>query len=489
MGGRRDPAAIRAGKVGAAFRSRERIWGQPHPRSANPSTLRDGEPGAWDSPQILSQFLRIPREKGQGDRCVAPIGLLSRGARLAGIDGRMSMVDTEVMFQHYLGGSSVGPGGRESRREWMERIVGAAMVLPAVSSVPVWADSTSGKSERTRWSMPGLYPGRVIAVHDSRSIVEGRYQREPVQEMIRRGMMELTGAPDWVAAWRTFFQPGEVVGIKLNPVSLPYVISAPEVVREIIAGLGAAGIVYKDIVVYDRYKSQFLEAGFDKWVPEGVRSSWATDYVDNTQQKIAGYDPEHWMDMQLTLPGYSFENERARRSYAAQFITKQVDKLVNLCLLKHHQSAGVTIALKNLSHGLVNNVSRSHSSAMLNACGAFIPASVSTPVIRNKTVLHICDAVQGLWHGGPVMRKEAAKFVWEPKRMYFSTDPVAMDKIGWEELDRKRTAVGMKPLAEAPMDDFSRFVRMQPEHVDIAGALGLGVAERSKIDLREIRLA
>jgi len=29
---------------------------------------------------------------------------------------------------------------------------------------------------------------------------------------------------------------------------------------------------------------------------------------------------------------------------------------------------------------------------------------------------------------------------------------------------------------------------MQPEHVDIAGALGLGVADRAKINLREIQL-
>jgi hypothetical protein len=73
--------------------------------------------------------------------------------------------------------------------------------------------------------------------------------------------------------------------------------------------------------------------------------------------------------------------------------------------------------------------------------------------------------------------------------MYFSTDPVAMDKIGWEVLDKKRVAMGMKPLALAEMDQFSQFVRMQPEHVDIAGALGLGVADRTKIDLREIQLS
>ena len=393
---------------------------------------------------------------------------------------------------HYWSEPGAGRGEqgahRETRREWLERMLAAAVVLPVSALVPAFANSTYGKSARTKWSMPGLYPGRVVSVQDGRAIVEGKYQREPISAMMRRGMTELTGAPDWVAAWRSFFEPGELVGIKLNPVSLPWVISAPEVVHEIVAGLEAAGIPRKNIVLYDRYKDQFLQAGMDKWAPEGVRTSWATDYVDNVQQRIDGYDPDHWMDMQLTLPGFGFDNERARRSYAAKFVTREVDKLVNLCLLKHHQSAGITFALKNLSHGLVNNVNRSHSSPMLNACGAFIPTSVSIPVIRDKTVLHIGDAVQALYHGGPVMKPEARKFVWEPKRMYFSTDPVALDKIGWGELDRKRVAEGLKPLSEAPKDAFSGFVRMQPEHVDIAGALGLGVAQRDKIDLREFRI-
>ncbi len=375
---------------------------------------------------------------------------------------------------------------RESRREWLERILAGALLLPGALLVPAFANSTFGKSRRTRWSMPGLYPGRVVSVRDERAIVGGKYQQEPISDMMRRGMVELTDAPDWQSAWRSFFEPGEVVGIKLNPSSLPYVISAPEVVSEIIAGLEAAGIRKNDMVVYDRYKEMFFKAGFDKWVPDGVRISWAADYFDNVQQRMDGYDPDHWMDMQLTLPGFSFDNEHARRSYAAAFITREVDKLVNLCMLKHHQSAGITFALKNLSHGLVNNVNRSHSSPMLNACGAFIPASVSIPVIRDKTVLHIGDAVQALYHGGPVMKKEATKFIWEPKRMYFATDPVALDKIGWEQIDLKRAAMGMKPLAEAPKDEFSGFVRMQPEHVDIAGALGLGVADRDKIDLKEL---
>ena len=161
--------------------------------------------------------------------------------------------------------------------------------------------------------------------------------------------------------------------------------------------------------------------------------------------------------------------------------------MVNLCLLKHHQSAGVTIALKNLSHGLVNNVSRSHSSSTLNTCGTFIPNIVDHPIIRKKVVLNICDAVVAAYHGGPGRKVE--KYVWSPNAMYFSTDPVAMDKVGLKAIDEKRKAMGMLSIAAAKPDADSTFLNMQVEHIEIAGALGLGVYDDKKIDVRRVKLA
>src|SRR5260370_11665003 len=93
------------------------------------------------------------------------------------------------------------------------------------------------------------------------------------------------------------------------------------------------------------------------------------------------------MDRALRMPGYDATNLTACRSYAAQFITKEVNKLINVPVLKDHQSAGVTLALKNLSHGLVNNVNRTHPTPSLNACGAFIPAGGARPGICPKAVL------------------------------------------------------------------------------------------------------
>src|SRR5208282_6777468 len=117
----------------------------------------------------------------------------------------------------------------------------AGIASGGAKSFALGAQSQS-KAEKTKLSMPGLHPGRVCAIENPAVLVSGKYQAEEVQKMMRRGMMELTGADGWVDAWRQFFEPGDVVGIKVNPVGQPVVVSDATVVREIIAGLEAVGI-------------------------------------------------------------------------------------------------------------------------------------------------------------------------------------------------------------------------------------------------------
>lgn len=362
------------------------------------------------------------------------------------------------------------------RRQFVTSMLAAA----AVSNRTVLAAATG------KLGIPGPYRGRVVSVHHPAGIVSGQYQAEPVRQVMRKGLLELTGAPAWQDAWRVFFEPGDVVGIKLNPVGRPHVISAPEVLHEIIEGLKQAGVKNSDIVVYDRYRREFLEAGFDKWLPEGVRWAWGTDQPHQFQLDMDGYDADQYMEMALVLPKADVADRHYRRSYVAKFLTKQVNKMVNLALLKHHQSAGITLALKNMSHGLVNNVSRSHSSRTLNTCGAFIPAVVDLPVIRQKVVLHILDGLKGAYHGGP--GRKVGKYAWEHNTMYFATDPVAMDKVGWKVIDAKRAEKGMLPVAVAKPDEDSTFLNMQPEHVEIAAAMGLGEFDDKKIELKQFDL-
>jgi len=132
-------------------------------------------------------------------------------------------------------------------------------------------------------------------------------------------------------------------------------------------------------------------------------------------------------------------------------------------------------------------VARSHLSRTANACGVFIPAIIDHPLFRQKVVLNIIDGIKGAYHGGP--GRTIGKYLWEHQTLYFATDPVAVDRVGWTVIDNKRGQMGMPPLALAPADEVSVFVRMQPEHVELAGALGLGESDEKNIQLKSISLA
>jgi hypothetical protein len=209
----------------------------------------------------------------------------------------------------------------------------------------------------------------------------------------------------------------------------------------------------------------------------GVRWDAAVPRFDGVQLGIEGYDPHVFLDLPLVGRGiHDPADPRARRSHVALIVTKKVNKIINVPVLKDHGTGGVTLALKNMSHGLVNNVSRTHAHATMNACGQFIPAVVALPAIRSKVVLHILDGLRAVYEGGPSAEE---RYVWEQKTLSFATDPVAMDRLGWEWVDAKRKEKGLPPVGESKWQDTCF---RQPEHILFAGALGLGEADRGKIE-------
>jgi hypothetical protein len=359
------------------------------------------------------------------------------------------------------------------------------LLVNSVAAAAAAAIHSQSRAATPKPGMPGPFPGRVVAVEHPGSIISNTYQAEPVRQMMQRGMRELTGAPSWIDGWRTLFEKGDVVGIKVSPVGGKNLSSDAVVLHEILAGLKEAGVPTKDILVFNRYREETIAAGIDKWLPRDIRWDAASEKYDEWQHDMGGYDADHYMEMALIKPGEDFNDVHMRRSYVARIVTKQINKFINLPVLKHHQSAGVTICLKNMSHGMVNNVNRSHTTPTLNACGIFIPSVVSLPVIREKATLHICDAVKASYHGGPGGR---AQYIWEHKTMYFGTDPVALDKTGLKVIDAKRKEVGMLPLSLAKPDNDSHYLNCQIEHIEIAGMLGLGVFDDDKIDVKRFSL-
>jgi hypothetical protein len=104
--------------------------------------------------------------------------------------------------------------GGMTRREWLVAMAAASLSVPRLTL----AAQTTSKISPSKFGMPGLLPGRVVAVSHPGSIIGDQFQREPIRKMIEEGMLDLTEAPDVTAAWRLFFEKGDVVGIKLTPV-------------------------------------------------------------------------------------------------------------------------------------------------------------------------------------------------------------------------------------------------------------------------------
>src|SRR4051812_29251303 len=115
--------------------------------------------------------------------------------------------------------------------------------------------------------IPGPYPGRVIEVQHPGLVQGVGRDREAIKKTLDLGMCSLTGAPHPVDAWRRFVSPGESVGIKVVPNGFPGAHTSPELVLEVIDNLKAAGIQLKDMVVFDRYRREFLQAGYQKVLP------------------------------------------------------------------------------------------------------------------------------------------------------------------------------------------------------------------------------
>ncbi len=345
--------------------------------------------------------------------------------------------------------------------------------------------------------IPGPYPGRVVEVRNPAMIRDGVKNREAIKTAVDRGMVGLTGADDAVSAWRTFFEPGDVVGIKMNPVGNPLANSSSELMLEVIDGLKAAGVKTRDIVVFERYREEFIGAKMHEAVPDGITWGGLSQKYDESQlllrwdgqDEVAGYDPDEFIELELVAKNADPRDDRTRRSHLGLLVTRRVNKMVLLPVLKDHGSAGITGALKNMSHGLVNNVARSHSGHDMNVCNQFIPQVVTHPILRKKCVLQILDGIRGVYQRGPFGGDP--KFVWEYNGLFFATDPVAMDRVEWQIIDAERKKRGLPPVAatgKSGIDPFGTeaFDMRQPQHVSLCGSLGLGVANPSKIDHKVI---
>ena len=360
----------------------------------------------------------------------------------------------------------------------------ASLGQPATPPIEVHGIPTSKPSPL---GIPGLFPGRVVEVSHKDSISGNRVSQPIIGRMLNEGMKELTGETSPAAAWQRFIEPHDVVGIKINPSGAPVCYSSPEIVREIVAALRSIGVPAQNIVVFDRYAYEIEMGSYQALIPAGTRLVG----IECGAFDASRYDFDVYCDA-------DFFGESETRSFLAKIVTQELTKIINIPTMKDHSAAGVTGCLKNLGYGCFNNVARTHQEPY-TFTDPFIGYLCSTEPLRSKSVLNIMDGMREVWHGGPLTSNW--DFVSEAKTLFLGTDPVGVDTVELEAIEKKRREEGAISVWDNDPNtlttnsgefyrnpDKNLFFR-QPGHIAAAGKLGLGVSDLKLIDHRQLRLA
>jgi hypothetical protein len=384
-----------------------------------------------------------------------------------------------------------------SRRDFVRIGAASAVAGGIVLGVPSMADAQQPaippppetniddfmKVPKGKHALPGPFPGRVVEVKDPRSLVDETIDAKVVSGMFERGVRRLTGK-DMAESYGLFFEPGDVIGIKVNPVGPPLINTHIELTQAVVAWLIGNKVPPDHIVIWDRFDYMLKDAGYtpDRF-PKGVRveglqtmdetgNTWkdakgnhvSLDKFDQEvfyyAKGVVGKNVRGYKDDEFYLNQHVFNGEY---SYFGKLLTKQLTKIVNLAAFKN-TGAGISMATKNLGYGSVCNTGRLHAPLFFNVCTEVLAA----PVVREKLVLNVTDGLRGQYDGGP---DKNAQFVYANHSLYFATDPFALDMICHRQLVAKRKEMGIA------VNENPRFT----EYLHYAERLGLGVANPEKI--------
>ena len=295
-----------------------------------------------------------------------------------------------------------------NRRDFLKQCFTGVAVLRASGTMGLLAPAQQAASAKSR-----VVIARDDLLRGTGSTVDSRR----MLGLLDRAMQTLCDRDHAVEAWSKLVRPGDKVGLKVNTLGGRGLSSNLQLIEAICGRLQEAGIKASDIVVWDRDSDELERAGFRIAMGGSGVQCFGTDRVD--------YEPE------LVVHG-------SVGSRVSRILTQRCNVLINVPVLKDHDGAGVTIALKNM-YGVIHNPNKYHP----NGCNPYIADLNMLPEIRTRMRLTICDATTAQYEGGPAYKPQ---YSWRHNALIVSQDPVALDYTGWQIIERKRAEKGLKTL-------------------------------------------
>lgn len=329
-------------------------------------------------------------------------------------------------------------------------------------------------------SMPGRFPSKVVQVKSENCVVNDVFNQEAIDGMIEKGMLELTGEKNINQAWLQFVSPKDKIGLKLNPVAGPELSTSIETVKSVIKQLISAGVPAANIIIWDRREFELHEVGFNEANFPGIKiiGTECKDSLGSFYDKNGNlYGEEridknwsYWADVheeydEETLP---YMINTGKESYFSKIVTQMVDKIINIPILKNAGSS-VTLCLKNLAYGSISNTGRLHKQLWSETCAEVC----AFPPVRDKVVLNIVDGIKGCYNGGPGANPV---FFTHYKTILLGSDPVAVDRIGYDIVIKKRIEEKIQ------REDNPRGRKF----MELAQELNLGTCDIDKINLKKV---
>lgn len=366
--------------------------------------------------------------------------------------------------------------------------VAALAQQPAPPAKPKTNIDEALKVPRTKTSLPGPFPGKVVQVTDPKATVDKKPDAKVVKAMLEKGITALTGK-DLKGSFKLLFTKKDIVGIKVNPVGAGIISTHLEVVDALVDWLVAGGLPKKNIVIWDRFDYMLKDAGFtqerypglrivglqtmDEAAAEGKTQDDSAWLKDGRHVSEDNFDREvfYWADVDGPKEGPAYKpylNQHVfngKHSYYGKLLTKDLTKIINVPVFKNTGN-GISMATKNLGYGSICNTARLHQPLFFDVCTEVL----AFPVLRDKVVLNVTDGLIGQYDGGPM---PDAKTHWACNTLFIATDPFALDMTCHHLMVAKRKAEGVK------VNEHPRFT----EYLRYAEKLGLGVADPAKIQV------
>jgi len=303
---------------------------------------------------------------------------------------------------------------RMKRREFLNTSMKAGTAI-YLGAIPGCGSATEKRNKNRRGDFP-VVEAKNSLVRDS----NGKLIGHQVNQLLNRAMENLFEVTKPEHAWQQLFNRDDVVGIKINCLAGKGISTHQELVEAIVEGLRSAGVLEKNIIIWDRSNRDLEKAGYRIRRDTNKVKCYGTDQVGYT------YNIYEWGEV---------------GSHLSSILVRQCTAIVNVPILKDHGIVGMTNALKNF-FGAIHNPNKYHD----NFGDPYIADVNMLSEIRSKVRITISDALTAQFEGGPPFMPQWA---WNQNELIVGFDPVAIDTIGWNLIEKKRKENGLPSLKEA----------------------------------------